>query len=143
MIYDLLIQTKKGKKQMYLSANSKTALYKRCWDMYLVPKTDIIIQNEIDETELDISMKADTKVSSTIKRRENNYSEKALELFNSTPRGLTEEEIAARLLKGFEVKDIKFNITDIDELCNQYDKVKVYYRRTGAKKNKEYIALVK
>lgn len=140
MIYDLLIQTKKGKKQMYLSAVSVTALYKRCWDMYLVPKSDIFIQREIDESELDINIISKPAVTQPV---EEQPSEKAVELFNNVIRGLSEAEIQDRCNKGFELKNIEFNIDTINTLCKHYKKVKLYYRRTGAKKNKEYIALVK
>ena len=57
--------------------------------------------------------------------------------------GLTEEQVNERTNSGWKCVELIDTIQDLATCLDRYKKVKLYYLRTGMKKNKKYIVLYK
>lgn len=145
MIYDFIVTIKNSRgrkidKQFYLTADGTKQLYRLVWEMYRLKPEEIKIRGEIEDENININ-----NPKKEIKRVENVFiqSSELDALLNERIYGRPPEFFEDKKRRGFETVEIKFNEDSIKELLNKYKKVKVYYLRTGAKKNKQYIAVCK
>lgn len=145
MIYDFTVTIKnsKGKrveKQFYLTADNKKQLYRLIQEMYRLKPEDIHIRSEIDDENINVN-----KPKKEIKRSDiafNNV-EAANNLLAGKIYGRPAEFFKDKEAEGFKVVEIELKPEDTDKLLATYKRVKIYYLRTGAKKNKQYFAICK
>lgn len=146
MIYDFIVtmknnKGKKVKKQFYLTADNKKHLYRLIQEMYRLKPEDIYIQNEIEDENIDINKpKREIKYNSEATP---NIIEELNNLLDNKIYGRPAEFFKNKEDEGFKVVVVELNETDIIKLLSAYKKVKIYYLRTGAKKNKQYLAVCK
>lgn len=145
MIYDFIatIKNSKGKKidkQFYLTADNIKQLYRLIWEMYRLKPEEIKIRSEINDENIDINTnKREIKRAEGVFTRTGELDALLSEKIYGRPLDFFEDKKSNK----FEIVEIKFDETSIKELLNKYKKVKIYYLRTGAKKNKQYIAVCK
>ena len=151
MIYHFKTTVVSGKntmvKDMYLTAENEKAFYRRASEQYGVNIKNIDILEEIeDET---INVNTDRFKKKSVKELP---TETPLVSFNTTLaeemlkgkiNGLTEEQVNERTNSGWKCVELIDNIQDLTTCLDRYKKVKLYYLRTGMKKNKKYIVLYK
>ena len=152
MIYHFKTTVKDGKfvvvKDMYLTAENVKAFYKRASDQYGVSIKDIEILEEIEDESINVNTdrfkKKDKPASVVVKTKEPSIDTSvAEEILNGKVNGLTEQQIKDRCDNGWQYKELLDPINDLAVCLDKYKRVKLYYLRTGMKKNKKYIVLYK
>lgn len=138
-------------KQFYLTADNDTAFYRRCLEQYRAQKDMIEILERIPDENIEVNMTPEKRigykppkvgiepeipeVSDELAQTIDQMIEKA--------RGYGEKDLEAKKADGWLVVETQTPETDLKVAFNTYKKVKLYYKRTGAKKNKVYIILCK
>jgi hypothetical protein len=158
MIYNFTvnISEKKSKpifKQFYITADSDSAFYKRCLEQYRVQRHQIDIIEIIPDAEIDPNLSTEKHIGykpskevedkiDILKNLSEDYTTQIDEMMKK-PRGLGESDIQSKAEEGWVVVETTTPVTDLKVALELYKKVKLYYKRTGAKKNKLYIILCK
>ena len=152
MIYHFKTTVQDGKntieKDLYLTADNEKAFYRRAADQYGVNIRNIEILEEIEDESIDINTdifkKKDKSESVVVEDKEPSIDINiAEEILNGKVNGLTEEQIKDRCEKGWKYKELLDPVNDLAICLKRYKRVKIYYLRTGMKKNKKYIVLYK
>lgn len=143
MIYDFTvdIRNSKGKrvtKQFYLSADSKSQFYKLIKDMYRLDPKEVIIQREIADEGIDVGVHKEVPK----KIVDNELRIKFQSIVNDKIYGRTQDFFDEKA-KNCYVAPIKLTEDSLCPIISKYDKVKIYYLKTGAKKDKKYFAICK
>lgn len=127
-------------KGMYLTADNEKAFYRRARDQYGLTPGEITIVEEIEDETINIDTDIFKKPSKSLEVDENLV--KAKEMLSGEIRGINDKKLHERIISGWKYHDI----LDAEELASklkEYGTVKLYYLKTGAKKNKKYIVLCK
>ena len=127
-------------KYMYLTAENDKAFYRRVRDQYGLIPDEITILEEIEDEKINIDTDMFKKPRKVKEVDENLV--KAEEMLSSDVRGINDKKLQERIQSGWKYHDI----LDAEELASklkEYSTVKLYYLKTGAKKNKKYIVLCK
>ena len=163
MIYNFTINvaeqgTKPILKQFYLTADNDSAFYRRCLEQYRIQKPNIEILERILDKEIDpnvlpekrIGKKADSRQSTTpskpsVKREATVATQQVSQIQEmlAKVRGLGEEDLKRKKDEGWLLKETADPISELKATLTAYKKVKLYYKRTGAKKNKVYVIICK
>ena len=156
MIYNFTINISDKKsqpilKQFYLTADNDTAFYRRCLEQYRTQKDQITIVDRIPDAEIDPNMKPEKRIGYKPPKVgiEPTVPEVSDELAASIgdmvakARGYGEKDIEAKKAGGWLIVETQTPENDLKVAFGTYKKVKLYYKRTGVKKNKVYIILCK
>ena len=148
MIYHFKTKAIKKKeileKDFYLTADNLKAFYRRASDQYRLSSDDIEILEEIPDENIDISTdRFKRKDIEPEVKVENEYLIKAKELLDGDISGINEKKAIERTKNGWIYHDLIYPEEELTEYLSKYKTVKLYYLKTGAKKNKKYIVLCK
>lgn len=166
MIYSFFVNSRdrKGRikqKQFYLTADSKAQFFTRVREQYSLTQDQVEIQDIIDEDTIDINggglKNSKAAASVTVEKPKKKKTKKealkkpivkkenpeVAKLLNGNIYGISEQDIKDKRLKGWNILKPKKLKEELTKICNQYDKIKLYYLRTGAKKNKVYVIIYK
>lgn len=146
MIYHFKTSSVKKKdiieKDMYLTADNERSFYRRVREQYALTPDEVTILEEIEDETIDISTDRFKKPKNKIVEEPDVNLIKAKEMLDGDIRGLNDKKLHERILSGWKYHDILDEYELADRL-KEYKTVKLYYLKTGAKKNKKYIVLCK
>lgn len=147
MIYEFSVtqckNRKRVEKRFYLSADNDNQFYRNIRDMYRLVPTDITIVNKIADDAIDINNKK------TVSKKENNAQSNVkinadvTTILTAKIYGRDEQFFKDKEKEGCVVVDVNLDRNALTNLLNEYKKVKIYYLRTGKKKDKIYKACCK
>lgn len=143
MIYDFIVDVRnnKGKKvtkQFYLSADSKSQFYKLIKDMYRLDPKEVTIQREIVDDAMDINVHKEVPKKTV----DNELHTKIQSIITDKIYGRTQDFFDEKA-KTCYITPVKLTEDSLCPIISKYDKVKIYYLKTGAKKDKKYFAICK
>lgn len=122
----------------YLSADTKSQLYKRVFDMYRVAKEDIEILAEYKET-ANWGVKLEREYTKDV---DNNLLSKASTLFKKSIRRSEPSKTEYIKKYKFQIKDVE-TPEDLIPILKTYKKVKIYWDLTEKRGVHSYYALYK
>lgn len=165
MIYNFTVNiAEQGRKpilkQFYLTADNDSAFYRRCLEQYRVQRLNIEILERISDKEIDpnvlpekrIGKKSESKsespqmaASSSKPKAAAEGSQQILQIQEmlAKVRGVSGEDLKKKEEEGWLLKETSDPVSELKVALSIYKKVKFYYKRTGAKKNKVYVILCK
>ena len=144
MIYSINIRNNFNEdKQMYLTAENHTKLYRRVLTSYGIPKDRVEILEEFEETP-DYGYKLVKSNIAHLTDNDKKVAQKAKELFANNKRRCepykTDYMIRHNYIKAINIKDEK----DLIPLLNEFKNIKVYWETSKEKRgDRQYYAFVK
>lgn len=137
-------------KQFYLTAENDNAFYRRCLEQYRAQRDVIEILDRIPEKHIDPNIKPEKRIGYKPPKvgiepepvTSTKEYETQIAALLSKVRGLGADEIEQKKSEWLVV-ETQTPQADLFQALTLYKKVKLYYKRTGAKKNKVYIILCK
>ena len=148
MIYHFKTKSVKKKetleKDLYLSAENLKTFFKRANDQYRLSSDEIIIIEEIPDENIDISTdRFKRKIPNEGQNENIEIKNLAAEMLSSEIKGINEAKALERTKNGWTYHDLIYPEEELIEYLSKYKTVKLYYLKTGLKKNKKYIVLCK
>ena len=136
-------------KQFYLTADNDAAFYRRCLEQYRAQRDVIEILERIPDSSIDPNMKPEKRIGyqppkapvEIVPAVEDPRKDQIKQMVEKA-RGLGASELEAKKTEWLVVES-QTPESDLAVALSAYKNVKLYYKRTGAKKNKVYVILCK